>query len=203
VLGWAWKPADPSTQVDVDLACNGQILGSFVADIFDNETIRGLVGPGVPGFFAKLAVRPPGPYPISLELRSRRGDLLGNPLVVNHPCELGFTSSTTDLSTFEGYIDNIADGYVTGWAWMPAYPNEQLSVELMEGGVRLDRKPASIYRDDLASAQKRNGSCGFRLELPISLLDDRFHILKVVIAHTQAELPGTSLSFGPLQHRRC
>lgn len=199
VLGWVWNPADPAVPVEADLVCNGEVLGPVVADLFDDEKIRARKGPGVPGFVAKLLARPTGPYPITVELRSRQGDLLGDALVVNHPRELGPAPNVSDgTPNFEGYIDFVLDGYVTGWAWTPHNPDEQLHVDLMEDGQRLDRRPASLYREDLASAGKRNGFCGFRLELPISLLDDRVHSLKVVIANTAFELPGCSLNFGNL-----
>jgi hypothetical protein len=200
VLGWVWNPADPAAPVEAYLVCNGEVLGPVVADLFDNERIRACKGAGVPGFLAKLLARPTGSYPITLELRSRRGDLLGDTLVVNHPRELGPGPNISSDGTpnFEGYVDFVADGYVTGWAWSPLNPDEQLNVELMEDGQRLDRKPAFLYRADLASNAKRNGYCGFRLELPVSLLDERVHSLKVVIANTEFELPGCSLNFGSL-----
>jgi hypothetical protein len=197
VLGWAWKPADPSIAVEADIVCNGQILSSIIADLFSNPAIRSRIGSGIPGFLAKLSLQPAGPYPITLQLHSRTGGLLGDPLVINHPRELSTVVQGLGASSFEGYVDYVADGYVTGWAWKPADPAEQVAVELMEGEIRLDRALASIHRQDLASCGKRGGSCGFRLELPISLLDDRVHVLHVIIANTQIKLSGCSLTFGP------
>lgn len=197
VLGWAWNPRHPEVPVSVTISAEGRIIGASVADIVDNELIRHEVGAGRPGFIIKLKVAHRLSYPLALQLRDDSGRNLGNALMVNRPVELeGWLLHEDHI--YEGYVDSIEEGYLIGWAWNPFTPDRAITVELFEGDERLDRTLAKLYRADLAVAGKGTGHCVFRFELPISLLDDRSHSLRVRVAGTNFFLPGKTIQFGPL-----
>jgi hypothetical protein len=198
VLGWAWDPANPRRAVSVSIMQGHTVLGTGVADVFDDGTVRQRVGPGIPGFLIKQMRPPQGEYPITLTLRADDDSLLGTPLVIEAPARLEDRSPGADPALYDGHVEHIKDGLLTGWVWSPTFPDHRVAVELWEGERRIDRAHASDYREDLARAGKGNGSCGFRLELPLSLLDDHLHSLSVRVENSQYEIPGGKITFGPL-----
>ncbi len=198
VLGWAWDPANPSQPVTAVITSGDVVLGSGVADLYDHDLVRNHVGPGIPGFLIKPTKAFTGEPPIALTLKDEAGRTLGAPLVVDDPARLEPLSLEVERGVFEGYVDQFRDGLLIGWAWSPSSPDRPVVVELYEGEDRIDRTVASLYREDLAAAGKRDGHCGFRLELPVAMLDDRLHRLEVKVANSRYNLPGGSVSFGPL-----
>jgi hypothetical protein len=198
ILGWAWDPANPAEPVTAIITSGDVVLGSGVADLYDHDLVRNHVGPGIPGFLIKPTKAPNGRPPIALTLKDEAGRTLGAPLVIDDPARLEPLSLEVERGEYEGYVDQFRDGLLIGWAWSPASPDRPVIVELYEGDDRIDRTVASLYREDLAAAGKRGGHCGFRLELPVALLDDRVHRLEVKIANSRYGLPGGALVFGPL-----
>jgi len=198
VLGWAWDPANPRRAVSISIMHGHEILGTGTADVFDDGTVRQRVGPGIPGFLVKLISPPQGHYPITLTLKADDDSLLGTPLVIEDSAQLMGLSPDLDPASYDGHVEHLKDGVLTGWVWSPSFPNRRVAVELWEGERRIDRTHASTYREDLARAGKGNGSCGFRLELPLSLLDDQLHSLRVRVENSQFEIPGGKITFGPL-----
>ena len=198
VLGWLWDPADPTRAANAVIANGDDVVGTGVADLFDHDLVRRVVGPGIPGFLIKPTKAITGGFPVALTLRDEAGRTLGAPLVVTDPTQVEPFLYDLERGLYEGYIDQLRDGLLIGWAWSPSSPDRPVVVELYEGNDRIDRTVASIYREDLSAAGKRGGNCGFRLELPVSLLDDRIHSLRVKIADSQFEVPGGSVTFGPM-----
>jgi len=198
ILGWAWDPAQPTRSVTAVVTSGGDVLGTGVADLFDHDAVRHHIGPGIPGFLVKPTRAPQGRYPVALTLKDEAGAILGAPLLIDDPAKFEPFLLASDRGSYEGYVDQFRDGFLIGWAWSPVSPDRPVVVELYEGDDRIDRTVASLYRDDLAAAGKRQGHCGFRLELPVALLDDRVHSLKIKIANSGYELPGGAIAFGPL-----
>jgi hypothetical protein len=198
IVGWAWDPTNPGRAVSVAIMHDGEVLGTGTADIFDDELIRQRVGAGIPGFLVKLIRPPRGQYPITLTLRADDESSLGTPLVIDDPRRLEDLSPGSDPALYDGQVEHLRDGALIGWVWSPSFPDSRVTVELWEGERRIDRTHASIYREDLARAGKGTGSCGFRLELPLSLLDDQLHSLRVKVENSQYDMPGGKITFGPL-----
>ena len=76
--------------------------------------------------------------------------------------------TSRDLMTeeaLEGVLDGLAHGAAHGWAWLVGEMRAAVCVEVREGAVVLGRGNAEAFRSDLASAGKRNGLCGFNVEL--------------------------------------
>ncbi len=198
VLGWLWDPADPTRTLNAVIANGDDVVGIGAADLFDHDIVRRVAGPGIPGFLIKPTKAITGGFPLALTLRDEAGRTLGAPLVVTDATQVEPFLYDLERGLYEGYIDQLRDGLLIGWAWSPSSPDRPVVVELYEGNDRIDRTVASIYREDLAAAGKRAGHCGFRLELPVSLLDDRVHSLRVKIADSQFEVPGGAVTFGPM-----
>lgn len=197
VLGWAWNPASPDTQISVTLIAAGQVVGAGVADIFDNEVVRRRAGPGKPGFLITLSELPQVEFPLDLELFGPEGARLGAPLRVWDQSAL--TPITVNpKGQYEGHVDGVEAGSIVGWAWSPTSPNQDVMVELYEGDNCIDRVRATEYREDLAQAGKKGGHCGFHIDLPVWLLDDTIHCLTVRLAKSDFKLPGSAIRFGPL-----
>ena len=197
VLGWAWDPADPARLVTAIITHGDDVLGTGIADLFDHEVVRHRVGPGIPGFLIKPTRAPKSDLPVVLTLKDEGGRTLGAPLIVDDRAKLQSLLLESERDVYEGFVDQMRDGLLLGWAWSPSSPDRPVVVELYDGDDRIERTVASLYRDDLAFAGKRQGHCGFRLELPVALLDDRVHSLKVKIANSRFELGGGNIAFGP------
>lgn len=198
VLGWAWDPADPARLVTAVITNGDDVLGSGIADLFDHEIVRHRVGPGIPGFLIKPTRAPKTDLPVVLTLKDEGGRTLGAPLVVDDRAKLQSFLLGSERDVYEGFVDQMRDGLLLGWAWSPSSQERPVVVELYDGDDRIERTVASLYREDLAAAGKRQGHCGFRLELPVALLDDRVHYLKVRIANSRYEVGGGTIAFGPL-----
>jgi hypothetical protein len=198
VVGWAWDPANPRRAISVAIMHGDETIGVGIANIFDHELVRQRAGRGIPGFLVKPTRQPKGKYPVTLTLKVDDGPLLGTPLIIDDPAELEVLLSGTETALYDGNVDFLQDGAVIGWIWSPDFPNHRVPVEIWDGEERIDRTVASTYREDLVSLTKGDGYYGFRLELPLSLLDGRHHALRVRVPNSQYEIPGGAINFGPM-----
>lgn len=196
VVGWAWAPQSPVEPLHVILAANDSVVGAGLANRFDIELVRSRVGPGVPGFVISIGQPPSGSFPLRLTLRDRVGQVLGMPLILADESTFANHIHGRVAGPYEGMIDGLRDGFLVGWARSLTEPENALIVELYDGAVRLARQRAQLLREDLDLAGK--GKCGFAFELPITLLDDRVHSLRVAIAGTDLELKNGPVQFGRL-----
>lgn len=198
IVGWAWMPRSPEQMVDVVVLAGETVLGRLRADDFGLPLVRQRVGSGVPGFVLRPSVVPAGPYPVHIILRTASGEVLGENLQIGGPEQLEVHTGPGPDARIEGVLDGFNVGQLIGWAWNSAAAAHALSVELYDGERFLSRSLADRYRPDLQAAHKRDGACGFALDLPVSLLDGKAHSLHVRVAGHGIELEGSPLSFGQL-----
>ena len=198
VVGWAWDGNAPEAPVQVKLFAGGQLVGQAVANQFDDERVRTLVGPGVPGFITRLAVAPNGRYPLSLRVHDAAGNPLGEPLSVHAEAELSGLIGLEPMASYEGNIDGVYDGALKGWARDADAPDRPMELELRDTGVTIGHCTANLLREDLRLAGLHHGLYGFSLDLPVSLLDGRAHSLSVGVAGSKVTLRGGPIAFGPL-----
>jgi Phytanoyl-CoA dioxygenase (PhyH) len=92
---------------------------------------------------------------------------------------------------FEGCVDRVEDGWVLGWAWAPAKPNDAVDIQVLVDGVPAVRAAAALYRPDLERAGKGNGAHAFEIRLPEPLDLSLPHEVRVVHAVSGAELGGS------------
>lgn len=198
IVGWAWLPASPEQMLNVVVHAGETELGRARADDFGIDIVAKRVGAGVPGFRIRPAIAPAGPYPLSVTLRTENGEALGEALRVQTPEQLDFHILPGPDAKVEGVVDGFNAGRISGWAWNSAAPGHPLGVELYDGDRFVGRAHADMYRPDLRDAGKRDGACGFAIDLPVSLLDGHAHILQVRVAGHGIELQGSPLTFGQL-----
>ena len=75
--------------------------------------------------------------------------------------------------TIEGNVDGVFGPFAAGWARSLGGSGAPLSIEVFYGGASIGRAPANEFRDDLRAVGKGEGTCGFRVPLPASLLSGR------------------------------
>jgi hypothetical protein len=198
IVGWAWDRANPDAPVQVRLMAGAQLVAEAVANQFEDERVRTLVGPGIAGFITRLAAAPAGRYPLQLSLHDLSGTPLGASLPVASPAEIAGLIGLQSTATYEGNTDGIYDGTLKGWARDTADPDHALELELLDAGAPVAYANANMLREDLRQAGLHHGLYGFSFDLPVSLLDGRTHSLSVRIAATAITLRGGPIAFGPL-----
>jgi hypothetical protein len=196
IVGWARVPTKPAEIVRVILSIDGNPVAAVKAALFNLDLVSRLVGRGIGGFAARLSKAPTGLPPYAIIARSDDGRPLGAPLIITSMKELE-PAIDNQLGTLEGTVDMLHAGAIVGWVWDPAQPDRVVSVDVYDGSILLGRTLSNIPRDDLREAGIRNGLCGFRFDLPSSLLDMKSHIIRVVASGTDVDLPNSPLRFGP------
>ena len=99
----------------------------------------------------------------------------------------GFTIA--DAPGYAGHLDSIDGHSVAGWVWDPRDPDKYLEVEILADGEVVGYATASYFRADLATAGVGDGSHFFHTELPVSLFDNRAHIIEARLKDTNYYLP--------------
>src|SRR5713101_1708717 len=94
---------------------------------------------------------------------------------------------------FEGYLDGVDNGRVSGWAW-GAYPDYRCEID-----VFIDRRYlATVFavepRGDLADARIGNGAYGFHCLIPLELFDGNEHEVSCFYHSTDRHLTHSPLS---------
>ncbi|RRB04617.1 PQQ-dependent sugar dehydrogenase [Larkinella rosea] len=83
---------------------------------------------------------------------------------------------------FEGYLDQVNCGTISGWVWNRDKPNTPIMVEFLDGttsttAVLIGSTLANIYRQDLKNAGKGNGEHGYSFVVPECLKDNQTHTI--------------------------
>ena len=73
----------------------------------------------------------------------------------------------------EGYIEDVQDRRVIGWAWCRARPNDPVEVEIRVGDETLAAVRADRYRGDLAEAGLSEGRHAFEAALDSTLSNEQ------------------------------
>ena len=93
-----------------------------------------------------------------------------------------------------GHVDSYRSGYLIGWAYNPAVPQQRVDIEVLHKGVRLRRVTADIFRGDLQNAGHGDGYHGFQIALPLEIFAEPMIVLHVTIAENGAELMGSPVT---------
>ncbi len=111
ILGWAWDPADPTRAVTAVVTSGDVVIGTGIADLFDHDSVRHHVGPGIPGFLIKPTRASQGRYPVALTLKDEAGPILGAPLSVDDPAKLEPFSSSSSAAPMRAMSTSSATGF--------------------------------------------------------------------------------------------
>jgi len=201
IEGWAWDPLRPYEAVEVELISNGTVLARAVADQFDMELVHQRIGNGMHAFRIQLDKLPDGPYPLSVGARIVGGPEIGGHIKFESPAELKGVVVELAFHDYEGIVDGIRDGKISGWAWNRCLPDEPPIISLYDGSIHVGDTLAGDYRDDLAKAGKGSGYCGFSIDLPLNMLDGEMHSLNVRVHGSSYQLMNSPLAFGPSSAR--
>jgi len=74
--------------------------------------------------------------------------------------------------TVEGWVELLAGGVVSGWAWLPHAPDERAGIEAVVDGEVVATTIAANHRPDLEWPGVRDGRQGFRIVFDPPLGDD-------------------------------
>ena len=100
----------------------------------------------------------------------------------------GGTAAAAPAPLFEGNIDGVAGGRISGWAWAPGRPEEPVEVEIRLAGRLLCRIVAAVLRADLRPAGKGNGVHGFVVDLAGHLGPGSHGPIEVFVADTDVRI---------------
>ncbi len=167
--GWAIAGTSTSGPRAFALADGEQIVARFEANQFRKDLLDAGIGDGHHGFavpvpahlfddqehvFCIVSLGDDAPIP-RVELRAK----------------LPKADRDRGALAVEGHVDGLMGPFIVGWALHPELDAEPIAVEVFHRGVLVGRGLANEFRADLAEAGKGDGACGFRVALPIALLD--------------------------------
>jgi hypothetical protein len=87
-----------------------------------------------------------------------------------------------------GYIDNIANATIRGWAWDESNPHLPVQLEILLRNQLIGRILACDYRADLAAAGYGHGRCSFEFSSPLGLPRNAARSLRIRRAQDRAEI---------------
>jgi hypothetical protein len=96
---------------------------------------------------------------------------------VSFPLTINPASTTSVTGSFEGYLDKVECGTIRGWVWDRNKPNTPVTVEFYTGSTVWGSVVANIYRADLKTAGKGNGTHGYSFTVPPVLKDNTSHVI--------------------------
>jgi serine/threonine protein kinase len=91
-------------------------------------------------------------------------------------------------AAWEGYLDDVNEEGISGWAWNASQPDTPVQVDVYDGLTLLATVLADEQRDDLVPMGKGNGKHGFGCPTPAGLKDGRLHVVRVWIHGSKYQL---------------
>ncbi len=179
--GWLLS-AESSTPV-VELLCRGVVVAASPCHYF-SESLQAIgIGDGHHAFILPIPPDIEESQFANLQVRSRHsGKLLAQRIVAESLLQ-------TDLC--EGHIDSASHMMLRGWAWDPKRPDDPVSLDLLVDGQFEQHIYCADPRPDLQLHGKGNGRHGFHAPLPLRLLDNENHELRLRFSNTSQELAGS------------
>jgi GT2 family glycosyltransferase/glycosyltransferase involved in cell wall biosynthesis len=93
----------------------------------------------------------------------------------------------------EGFVDQANPQVISGWVWDPHRPDHRVTLELMDGNVRLASTVANLYRADLEPAGIGDGRHAFTIPVRQDLLAAERNTLHLRCVETRREVPGSPI----------
>ncbi|WP_025763225.1 T9SS type A sorting domain-containing protein [Dyadobacter tibetensis] len=177
VKGWAWDKNFPNQQFTVELLVGGKVIESTLANHYRADLKNNGTGTGNYGFSFNFPVsyRNGQEQQLSIRIAGTTFMLAGSPKTMR-----------CNTPNFRGSIDGADCNVFKGWVWDGAYPDANLTVELVEGNTVYATTTANMPRSDL---QFGTGNYGYNLSpLPESLKDGQPHVLSMRVKGTDFQL---------------
>jgi O-antigen biosynthesis protein len=100
-----------------------------------------------------------------------------------------------ETARFQGHFEGARGGWIEGWVLNLADPNDPSIVEVFADGQLIAEIAASLFRQDLADASIGVARHGFRVPVPVEILDGREHVLTAQVRGSDFVLTGSPCSF--------
>ncbi|CAG5071995.1 hypothetical protein DYBT9623_03935 [Dyadobacter sp. CECT 9623] len=186
IKGFAWDKNYPAKVLTVEVMEGSTILATVIADTYRADLKTAGVGTGNYGFSipAPAILKDGATHAVSVRIKGTSTILTGSPKSVN--CALP--------ASYGGGFDFLSCATIKGWAWNKNYPDQALTVEIMEGSTVIATVLANKYREDIKTRGFGTGIYGFEIPLPASLKDGAAHILSVRVKGTTYIVPGSPRS---------
>ncbi len=94
----------------------------------------------------------------------------------------------------EGSLELADAKLIAGWAYDPGNPNAPVALEIYDGTTMLSTVVAKEFRGDLKANGKGDGKHFFMVSTPPNIKDGKAHWIRVTVATTHFELPGSPKS---------
>src|SRR6516165_1300711 len=165
--GWAWRPSDPLSRVEVEQWVDGVLVGRAMADQHRADLEAAGMGDGTYGFRLLLALDPAKADPQTVEVRVAGGALLSNgtfertyePPAPEPPPE------PPPWPADQGQCDGREGDIVHGWACRLDFPEQHVVVEQWVDGARVAETVADLQRADLSAAEIGHARYGWSMRL--------------------------------------
>jgi O-antigen biosynthesis protein len=120
-------------------------------------------------------------------------DMAGDVLALSEDASDGAHDS--EAARFQGHFEGARGGWIEGWVLNLADPNHPPIVEVFADGQLIAEIAASLFRQDLADASIGVARHGFRVPVPVEILDGREHILTTRVRGSNFALTCSPCSF--------
>ncbi|MFM0264748.1 chondroitin 4-O-sulfotransferase [Paraburkholderia sediminicola] len=97
------------------------------------------------------------------------------------------TQQTTDFDMYDGFVDSVDDGVVSGWIFNLSHPEKKVPVEILVGDRVVASGLSGGHRPDLPGAGYPTANAGFSIQLPESAMGG----FRVAVAGSSEMLHGT------------
>jgi Domain of unknown function (DUF4082) len=108
---------------------------------------------------------------------------------------LNACTASTPNPNHEGYHEVANCRGISGWAWDQTQPNTPINVDIDRDSSLIANVPANLFRSDLLSAGKGNGSHAFVYTPDASWKDAQWHSARVRYGGSSASLYWSPISF--------
>ena len=186
VRGWCAALAPPFGPRRISILIDGvSAVTGIACDLFRSDLLTANIGDGNHGFVASiptLLLVSGEAAEVSL-LDEASGDFIDRPRLVQWAPRAALQAS------LEAHIDDVTtEGLVTGWCWDPADPDRRVVLNVLADGLHAATSVAGLYRDDLRTAGKGSGHCGFSCFLPWHQIGARAEIA-ITLQDSETGLP--------------
>jgi len=192
VRGWCAATQAPFGPRLISVLCDGVSVASGVTcAAFRRDLQTAGIGDGNHGFAAEIPAAhiEPGAATTVTVRDDATGTIVGQPVKVRWP------ERAAPAPVLEAHIDQATqDGMITGWCWDSAAPERHVALDVLADGSVAGTTVTGLYRDDLRTAGKGSGHCGFSFFLPWHLIAARAETIITLRDHDSGESVGPSVS---------
>ncbi|CAG5003247.1 hypothetical protein DYBT9275_03111 [Dyadobacter sp. CECT 9275] len=182
IKGWAWDKNYQNNVLQIELVEAGVVLATAAASTFRQDLKNAGTGTGNYGFAIPLpaALKNGQPHTLTVRIKGSNFSLTGSPKTI----------TCAPPSQYNGSFDWASCTDIKGWAWDKNYPNQALTLELVEGNTVHATTLADIYREDLQRNGAGDGRHAFSMQLPAALKDGQPHQLTIRVQGSTYLVPG-------------